>query len=47
MYIRIDLLYSYPDEIVEYDGFSMPQIDGTISKETLYFSSQGKDISID
>jgi hypothetical protein len=32
--------YFYPDEIIKYDKFSTPQIDGAISKETLYSSSQ-------
>jgi len=28
--------YFYPDGIVKYDGFSMPQIDGTINKTDFY-----------
>jgi len=31
-FCRIYLLYFYPDGIVKYDGFSMPQIDKTTSK---------------
>jgi hypothetical protein len=37
--------YFYPDGIVKYDGFSTFQIDRTISKETLYSSSQRYNIS--
>jgi len=39
-------IYFYPDGIIKYDGFSTPQIDGTISKETLYSSSQGYNAKI-
>jgi hypothetical protein len=31
--------YFYSDEIVKYDGFSTPEIDRTINKGTLHFSS--------
>jgi hypothetical protein len=31
--------YFYPDEIARYDGSLMPQIDRTISKQTLLVSS--------
>jgi len=37
--------YFYQDGIVKYDESSTPQIDGTISKETLYSSSQRYNIS--
>jgi hypothetical protein len=41
-----DILYIlYPDGIVKYDRFSTPQIDKTLSKETLYSSSQRYNIS--
>jgi hypothetical protein len=34
------LRYFYPNGIVKYDKSSTPQIEETISKETLYSSSQ-------
>jgi hypothetical protein len=48
IYIYINIAYVgyfYSDGIIKYDGFSTPQIDGTISKETLYSSSQRYNIS--
>jgi hypothetical protein len=46
---KIYLLYFYPDGIIKYDGFSTFQVDGTISKETLFVFTriQRKDILID
>jgi hypothetical protein len=43
---RIYVEYFYPDGIVKYDGSSTPQIDGTISKGTLFFFAKIYHLSI-
>jgi len=43
---KIYRIYFYPNGIIKYDGFSTPQVDGTISKEILYLSSEGYNAKI-
>jgi hypothetical protein len=40
-------IYFYLDGIIKYDGFSTPQVDGIISKETILHKDTTQDISIE